>query len=157
MVEAKGYVAAVAATDDAADGAARLVISSGSSPVSQVLDFQRWRPRYAHRKQESFTPQGHSFPHLVRKHLTVLGSVPYVDGWQFVPESGEWYKRALIFRGLDPSEDTPEFEPGSSFDGRYTHAIRVATLHATRSDHFLPACNVHHSHSDRAYVTVPEV
>ena len=52
-------------------------------------------------------------------------------------------------RGLDPSEDTPVHEPGSRFDGRYTHAIRVATLHATRSDHFLPACTVHHSHSDR--------
>lgn len=62
-----------------------------------------------------------------------------------------------IFSGLDPSEDTPVHEPGFSFDGRYTHAIRVATLHATRSDHFLPACTVHHSHSDRAYVLVPEV
>lgn len=85
MVDAKGHVAAVAATDVAA----RLVISFGSSPVSH-----RWLPRCCHRTRSCFTPQGH-FPTLGKGNLTVFGSLPYGYGWRFVPQSGEWYTRAL--------------------------------------------------------------
>lgn len=78
MVQAEGYVAAVAATDEAAaDGAAFLESNDGSSPAGRILDSTNGVLGLPP-EMVVLRPVGPLIPTLDKGTLTVRGSGPYM-------------------------------------------------------------------------------